>query len=118
MVRHGARVDPEVVAILHVDDADRASAWWLRLGFERTWTHRFSDNAPAFVEVRSGSTRVFLSEHEGDARPDTLLQLWVDDLDGIAREFDVTPEPAEWNENVRELGLSDPDGNRLRVTQR
>src|SRR5207244_3149163 len=68
MVRHGARVDPEVVAILHVDDADRASAWWLRLGFERTWTHRFSDNAPAFVEVRSGSTRGFLSGHEGAAR--------------------------------------------------
>ena len=108
----------EVVPILRVADAARAASWWARLGFEQEWVHRFFDGAPAFVSVRRDSARVFLSEHTGDARPDTLLQLWVDDLDRVAGEFGVEPQPAEWNENVRELELVDPDANRLRVAER
>jgi Glyoxalase superfamily protein len=108
----------EVIPVLRVADAKQASDWWLRLGFEHEWTHRFYDGAPAFTSVQRESARVFLSEHTGDARPDTLLYVWVDDLDRIAAEFDVSPEPAEWDEEVREVELTDPDGNRVRLGQR
>ena len=108
----------EVVPILRVADAERAAAWWARLGFEQKSVHRFFEGAPAFVELQRESSRVFLSEHEGDARPDTLLYLWVDDLDRIAGEFAVEPQPAEWDEQVREVELTDPDANRLRIGQR
>ena len=107
----------EVVPILRVADASRAQDWWARLGFERESTHRFYEGAPAFVSIRREASRVFLSEHEGDARPNTLLYFWVDDLDAIANEFGVEPETAEWSNDVREIELTDPDGNRLRIGQ-
>jgi len=108
----------EVIPILRVADADRAQSWWARIGFEHESTHRFYEGAPAFVSIRREGSRVFLSEHTGDARPDTLLYFWLDDLDAIAHEFDVTPAAAEWSEDVREIELTDPDGNRLRFGQR
>jgi hypothetical protein len=56
--------------------------------------------------------RLFLSEHHGDARPDTLLYLRVADVEAIAAESGVAVEQAPW---ARELELRDPDGNRLRL---
>ena len=102
----------QVVPILRVADAARAVAWYERLGFEKQWEHRFEPGFPAFVSVARGDMRLFLSEHEGDARPDTLLYMWVDDVDAVATEFGVTPEQQPWG---REVELRDLDGNRLRI---
>ena len=101
-----------VIPILRVADARRAVAWYERLGFSEQWEHRFEPGFPAFVCVDRGEVRLFLSEHEGDARPDTLVYLFVDDVDAIAAEFAVEPENAPW---AREIELRDPDGNRLRI---
>jgi catechol 2,3-dioxygenase-like lactoylglutathione lyase family enzyme len=105
-------VTEQVVPILRVADAARAVAWYERLGFEKQWEHRFEPGLPAFVSVMRGAMRLFLSEHEGDARPDTLLYIWVDDVDAVASEFGVTPQEQPW---AREIELRDPDGNRLRI---
>lgn len=74
--------------------------------------HRFAPGLPAFVEVARGEVRLFLSEHTGDARPDTLVYLRVRDVDVVAGEFGVPVEEAPWG---REVELRDPDGNRLRI---
>jgi catechol 2,3-dioxygenase-like lactoylglutathione lyase family enzyme len=105
-------MDEDVVPILHVADAAAAVGWYQRLGFTKEWEHRFEPGLPAFVSVARGPVRLFLSEHQGDARPDTLLYLWVGDVDTIAAEFGVTVEQAPW---AREIELRDPDGNRLRI---
>ncbi|MER7128217.1 glyoxalase superfamily protein [Streptosporangium saharense] len=105
-------MDEEVIPILHVKDAAVAVAWYGRLGFVRQWEHRFEPGFPAFVEVARGGVRLFLSEHEGDARPNTLVYLRVRDVDAVADEFGVRVEDAPW---AREIELLDPDGNRLRV---
>lgn len=102
----------EVVPILRVADAAASVAWYRRLGFARQWEHRFPPGLPAFVEVARGGVRLFLSEHEGDARPDTLVYLRVRDVEAIAAEFGVTAGEAPW---AREIELRDPDGNRLRI---
>lgn len=102
----------EVVPILRVEDAAAAVAWYERLGFTRQWEHRFAPDLPAFVEVARDGVRLFLSEHEGDARPDTLVYLRVRDVEAIAAEFGVAAEDAPW---AREIELRDPDGNRLRI---
>ncbi|MFE6719831.1 glyoxalase superfamily protein [Streptomyces albidoflavus] len=102
----------EVVPILRVADAAAAVAWYERLGFARQWEHRFAPELPAFVELARSGVRLFLSEHEGDARPDTLVYLRVRDVEAIAAEFGVTAEDAPW---AREIELRDPDGNRLRI---
>lgn len=64
------------------------------------------------MEVARGGVRLFLPEHEGDARPDTLVYLRVRDVEAIAAEFGVATEEAPW---AREIELRDPDGNRLRI---
>ena len=89
-----------------------AAAWYGRLGFTKEWEHRFEPGLPAFVSVARGPMRLFLSEHQGDARPDALIYLRLADVDAIAAEFGVADQEAPW---ARELELRDPDGNRLRI---
>jgi catechol 2,3-dioxygenase-like lactoylglutathione lyase family enzyme len=102
----------EVIPILRVGDAAAAVAWYGRLGFAQEWEHRFEPGMPAFVSVARDRARLFLSEHRGDARPDTLVYLRVENVDEVAAEFGVTVGEAPW---AREVELRDPDGNRLRV---
>jgi catechol 2,3-dioxygenase-like lactoylglutathione lyase family enzyme len=109
-------VDEEVVPVLYVEDAVRAVSWYERLGFVKEWEHQFEPGFPWFVSVARGHVRLYLSEHTGDARPDTLIHLYVKDVDRIAGEFGVTVDEAGLA--GRETALVDPDGNRLRVATR
>lgn len=105
-------MDEEVIPVLRVSNAAAAAAWYQRLGFSQEWEHRFEPGFPAFVSVARGGMRVFLSEHTGDARPDTLIYLRLRDLDAIAAEFGAAVEQMPWGP---EVWLRDLDGNRLRV---
>lgn len=103
----------EAIPILRVADAERACAWYERLGFEREWEHRFEPSLPTFVALtRDHEARVFLSEHTGDAHPDGLFYLRVPDVDAVAAEFEAEATQQPWG---REVHLVDPDGNRVRV---
>ncbi|NYI04660.1 glyoxalase superfamily protein [Allostreptomyces psammosilenae] len=106
-------MDEQVIPILRVENAEASVSWYARLGFAQRWEHRFEPGLPAFVEIARGQSRLFLSEHEGDARPDTLVYLRLRDVDRVAAEFGVRPEEAPWG--AREIELRDPDGNRLRI---
>jgi len=101
------------VPVLHVEDAERAVAWYRRLGFVKEWQHQFEPGFPWFVSVARGRVRLYLSEHEGDARPDTLIHLYVKDIDVVSNEFGTQVD--EEGLAGRECALVDPDGNRLRV---
>jgi catechol 2,3-dioxygenase-like lactoylglutathione lyase family enzyme len=109
-------VDEEVVPVLYVEDAARAVAWYERLGFRKEWEHQFEPGFPWFVSVARGRVRLYLSEHKGDARPNTLIHLYVIDIDAVSKEFG-TPVDEEGLAG-RECELEDPDGNRLRVATR
>jgi catechol 2,3-dioxygenase-like lactoylglutathione lyase family enzyme len=109
-------MDEEVVPVLHVEDAARAIAWYQRLGFAKEWEHQFEPGFPWFVAVTRGNVRIYLSEHKGDARPDTLIHVYVKNVDDVAEEFGVVVD--EEGLAGRECALVDPDGNRLRVAAR
>ena len=109
-------MDEEVVPVLRVEDAARAVEWYARLGFVKEWEHQFEPGFPLFVSVARGKVRLYLSEHEGDARPNTLIHLYVTDVDTVAEEFGVQVD--EEGLAGRECALVDPDGNRLRVATR
>lgn len=111
-----ARVDEEVVPVLYVEDAGRAVVWYERLGFRKEWEHQFEPGFPWFVSVARGNVRLYLSEHKGDARPNTLIHLYVKDIDVVSREFGIPVDEAGLA--GRESALEDPDGNRLRVATR
>ena len=107
-------MEMEVVPILRVTDADVAVRWYERLGFTKQWEHRFDPSCPAFVSIARGGARLFLSEHRGDARPDTLVGLRVSDVAAVEAEFGrPTAEPPY----ECEFELRDPDGNRLRISR-
>lgn len=103
----------EVIPILRVRNAADAVAWYARIGFHQEWEHRFEPGLPAFVAIARGNMRLFLSEHAGDARPDTLVYIRVTDVRPIATEFAVKVQEPPWG--TYEIELRDPDGNRLRI---
>jgi len=109
-------MDEEVVPVLRVENAARAVAWYFRLGFVKEWEHQFELGFPWFVSVGRGDARLYLSEHKGDARPDTLIHLYVRDIDAVSDEFGIPVD--EEGLAGRECDLVDPDGNRLRVATR
>lgn len=99
--------------MLRVADAGEAVEWYRRLGFEKQWEHRFAPGIPLYVGIARGSVEIHLSEHTGDARPGTLVYLYVDDVDAAARACGVTDiDDMEWG---RDFEVTDPDGNRVRV---
>jgi hypothetical protein len=103
------RVNP----ILRVESWERAVDWYRQIGFEPVGEpHRFEAGLPAFGTVQNGEVGLYLSEHTGDARPGTLIYLWVDEVDPIARQFGVVPDDMPW---ARDFEIIDPDGNRLRI---
>ena len=106
-----ARMEEQVIPVLRVANAADAVAWYERLGFSQEWEHRFDPECPAFVSIARGNVRLYLSEHRGDARPDTLVHIVVGDIDAVVSEFG---RPADEPPYGSELELRDPDGNRLR----
>ena len=82
-------------------------------GFTRNGKHQFEPGFPWFISVARGRARLYLSEHKGDVRPNTLIHPNVRDIDAVAREFGLPVD--EEGLAGRECDLEDPDGNRLRV---
>lgn len=103
----------QAIPVLRVTDVSVSLAWYARLGFSEEWRHQFEEGYPWFVSVVRGEVRLFLSEHEGDAAPDTLVHLRLGGLDHLAAELGEPVRPQPWG---RELAVTDPDGNRLRIS--
>ncbi len=102
-----------VAPIMRITDIDRAIAWYERLGFRHVGEVQDEPDSPAYVFIARGDLWLHLSQHEGDARPGSLIYLLLDDdLDAIAREFGAHIDDNPWG---RDLELEDPDGNRLRI---
>ncbi|MGC5309117.1 glyoxalase superfamily protein [Micromonospora zamorensis] len=102
-----------LVPVLRTTDANAAVTWYSRLGFVKQWEHRFAPDLPLYVSIVRGDVEIHLSEHTGGARPDTLLYLYVDDIDAAAAACGVSVVgQKDWG---REFEVVDPDGNRLRI---
>lgn len=100
------------IPILPMGDPVAAFAWWVRLGFEVEFEHRFGEGMPLYAGLRRGSSQVHLSQHRGDTHGPGTMYLWVDDVDTIAHTFGVSIDDNEWG---RDCQLVDPAGNRVRV---
>ena len=101
-----------MIPIFRVTDAAETAKWYHRLGFEVVGEHRFEPGFPLYMFLDRDGIQLHLSEHTGDARPGTLVYFWVEDVDAVAAEFDAEIHDQPWG---REIKLTDPDGNRLRV---
>ena len=103
----------QTVPVLYVSDARETSRWYTRLGFDLESEHQFAENMPVYAFLKRCDNALHLSEHSGDAKPDTLVYMYVDEVDSIAEEFGEPVRDQTWGR--REVWLTDPDGNRWRI---
>lgn len=105
----------EIVPILRTRDAHKTAKWYARLGFVLEGEHQFAPDSPYYLFLARDGIHLHLSEHKGDATPHTLLYFYVHDVDSIATEFAANVIDQPW---AREIQLTDPDGNGIRIGER
>ena len=105
----------ELIPIFYVEDGQETAKWYARLGFVTEGEHRFAPDMPLYLFLRRGANALHLSEHRGDASPNALVYFYANDIDAIAAEFKTDVKKQPW---AREIELTDPDGNRLRIGER
>ena len=109
----------EVIPILRVSSAAASfEQLYSKLGFKREWEHRFEPHLPAFVEISNGNMRLFLSEHTGDATPNTLVFFRVPDVDAFVAGLEGVEVVDVPEIGMRDCEVTDLDGNRIRIGTR
>jgi catechol 2,3-dioxygenase-like lactoylglutathione lyase family enzyme len=93
-----------VVPILNVSDVTESQAWFGKLGWERGFEWRGSDEGRADQRADKG----------------TWISVWVDDVDAVHERattngLEVTFPPTDEPWNVRECHVRHPDGHVLRI---
>lgn len=99
--------------VLRADDVEISERWYAQLGFEVEFKHQFEPTLPRFDSIRNGEVRIYLSEHLGDAVPDGLVYIHVDDVDAVAGVLGAEAEDMPYG--MREIRVTDPAGNRVRI---
>ncbi|NDH30825.1 MAG: hypothetical protein EBX72_10130 [Betaproteobacteria bacterium] len=109
-------VPHQAIPILLVSDALASAQWYQRLGFKEDWRHQYEAGFPWFVSIstESGAT-LFLTEHREDCSPKGSAFLVTNDLHSLELSLNIAAELMPWGD--REMLLTDPDGNRIRVSQ-
>jgi catechol 2,3-dioxygenase-like lactoylglutathione lyase family enzyme len=110
-----------IVPTLRTRDYDAAKKFYVEgLGFRVDFEWRHEPGFPVFAQVSRDAMRLYLTEHEGDCDGPGLVYLYVPDVDAWQRELlargvlaDAPPQDQPWGN--RELQLTDPDGNRVRI---
>lgn len=64
----------KAVPILRIFDINKARQFYVDyLGVTVDWEHRFSEDAPLYMQVSRGGMVLHLSEHHGDATPGSVV---------------------------------------------
>ena len=112
-----------VVPILRMFDVAKAREFYVGyLGFRIDWEHRFSDDAPLYMQVSRDGFVLHLSEHHGDGTPGSAVYV---ETQGV-RAYHAELQHKEYRYlnpglGVDEIGtcltLLDPFGNTLRLNE-
>ncbi len=112
-----------VVPILRIYDVDKARRFYVDyLGFRIDWEHRFSDEAPLYMQVSRGAMVLHLSEHHGDGTPGSALYVetsGVRDYHAELQEKDYSYlNPGVSSDEIGTcMTVLDPFGNTLRFNE-
>ena len=113
----------DTTPILRSFDEEKAREFYIDfLGFKIDWCHRFSDNAPLYMQVSRGGCVLHLSEHHGDCSPGAAMRIQVSDIDAFNRELldkkyrYAGPGINDTPWGSRDMSVADPFGNRLTFT--
>jgi uncharacterized glyoxalase superfamily protein PhnB len=110
--------------ILRIFDEAKAREFYVGfLGFSIDWEHRFSPEAPLYMQVSKDQCVLHLSEHYGDATPGAGIRIETTDIDAFHRELTAKqykyarPGIHDQLWGTREVSVKDPFGNKLTFSQ-
>ncbi|HLL27942.1 MAG TPA: glyoxalase superfamily protein [Xanthobacteraceae bacterium] len=113
------------IPILRIFSLEKAREFYLDfLGFKLDWEHTFEPGAPVYMQVSRDNVRLHLSEHHGDSVPGSAVYVYMNGIDELHRELNdkkyrhMRPGIVEQEWRMRELGVIDPFGNRIRFGER
>lgn len=113
------------IPILRMFDVEKSKAFYCGfLGFEIAWEHRFSPDAPIYMEATRGALTIHLSEHHGDCCPGSTLFVWMTGIEEFHRE--IMSKGYQFNRpglettfyDSRSVEVIDPSGNRIRFNEK
>jgi catechol 2,3-dioxygenase-like lactoylglutathione lyase family enzyme len=112
------------VPILRIFDVAKAREFYIDyLGFKVDFEHRFGENFPLYMGISRDGIQFHLSEHHGDASPGAAVFVRCNGVDELCAELNAKDyrylKPGvilqEWG--TKEMHLSDPFGNKLRIAE-
>ena len=112
-----------VVPILRIFDIDKARRFYLDyLGFTVDWEHRFSNDAPLYMQVSRGAMVLHLSEHHGDGTPGSVVYVETQGVRDFHAELQTRDYPylnpgVDTDEIGTCMTLLDPFANTLRFNE-
>jgi uncharacterized glyoxalase superfamily protein PhnB len=112
----------QAVPLLHVSDAAAAVEHYCkRLGFRLEFQHRPDGvtGDPCYMGISRDGVWMNLSSFSGDGVAGGVANLFVDDVDGLHKEFvergvRIATAPVDQTWGSREMYVKDADGNCLR----
>lgn len=113
------------VPILRIFSVEKAREFYIDyLGFKVEFEHRFGENFPLYMGISRDGITLHLSEHHGDATPGSTVFINATGVDELRDELHAKDyrylkpgvEIMEWGTKV--MQLTDPFGNRLRISER
>jgi len=109
--------------ILRIFDEAKAREFYIDyLGFRVVFEHRFEPGMPLYMGIARDGCTLHLSEHHGDASPGASMRIEVGDIDALQAELiakdyrHARPSVARQPWGTRDMGVTDPFGNRLTFT--
>jgi len=109
--------------IIRIFDEAKARDFYVEfLDFNIDWEHRFSADAPLYMQISRDECVLHLSEHHGDCSPGAAMRIQVDDIEAFHQKLAgknykfARPgiEDTPWSS--RDVTVKDPFGNRLTFT--
>jgi uncharacterized glyoxalase superfamily protein PhnB len=111
------------IPLLHVGASAQAEAFYRdRMGFTLNIAHRGEQLDPCYMSVSRGGVELHLSSLAGDGVAGGVVNIVVDDIDGLYGELltrgcPIALVPTDQTWGSREMYVRDPDGNSIRFQQ-
>ncbi|VVS99885.1 Glyoxalase/bleomycin resistance/extradiol dioxygenase family protein [Rhizobium sp. EC-SD404] len=112
------------IPILRSFDEDRTRAFYQGfLDFTVDWEHRFSPDAPLYMQISLGETKLHISEHHGDGVPGSAIFVPIVGLRAYHARITAKNYPnmrpgivdTPWNTWL--MQVTDPSGNKLNFNE-
>ena len=110
----------KVAPVFRIFSLEKAREFYLGfLGFKVDWAHRFTPDAPVYMQISRGGMIIHLSEHHGDGTPGSVAYVRTTGVAELHRELDEKKyrhnrpglEKQPWG--MLELSVVDPFNNRI-----